>query len=319
MEVYQGVPPLQQHHQQHPEPQQYYPNPFVDDAEKPNSISSGHYQQLHSLPQSQPDTNLAYNHGHGHGHGYASPMTPGTPVNYHPAHKVPITSHISSTGTSISNKKMNGSGNRSIINVQARLAGCILAVIVILFAAVIGLAAGLGMTQEVLRQTRSDLLLAQAKLVAPGTGNSNQATPAPAPAPAPPGANVPSPTTSTAPITAPTAEAAIKCPAANGTFYTAEDSGSGEPPKQFQRLCGIDYGQGEAKDIGSKKVASLDECMDACAAKEGCTGAGWGAIPGDKGNMHACWMKTGLIKYHKATPDWGFGRLVTGTTAGNST
>lgn len=158
MEVYQPAP---QH--QHPQ-QQYHQNPFVDDVEKASSINSG--QQLHPLPSSHSPVNLAYNHGHG----YALPIISGAPANYHAAPEAPVTNqHISSSASSDNHKKMGGS-NKSIINVQARLAGCIFALIVILFAAVIGLAAGLGMTQEVLRQTRSDLLLAQAKLVAPGTG-----------------------------------------------------------------------------------------------------------------------------------------------------
>ncbi|KAM7185717.1 hypothetical protein V8F33_012227 [Rhypophila sp. PSN 637] len=202
--------------------------------------------------------------------------------------------------------------DKNIFNGSVRLAWCIFAIIAILFAAVIALAVGLGMTQETLRQTRSDLLLAQAKLVAPGTGTAANSPPSDTTTP-------PTPATVTATIAStPTAQAAIKCPAGNGTFYSTPSGDSSGPTKQFQRICGIDYGQGEAKDIGSKKVASLDECMDACAARAGCTGAGWGAITGDKGNMHSCWMKTGLIKPHKATQDWGFGVLITGSGAGNS-
>ncbi|KAK4211620.1 hypothetical protein QBC37DRAFT_11444 [Rhypophila decipiens] len=298
MEVYQAPP-------QHPR-QQYYANPLHDDVEKTGSIHSGHHHQLH------PYTHSAVNLSYGHGHGHTSPMNPGTPVNYNAGHPPPpLTSHISTSSSSTRAKEM-ASHDKKISHVSVRLAGCVLAIIVILFAAVIGLAAGLGMTQENLRQARSDLLLAQAKLVAPGTGTAANSPPSDA-------TTTSTPATVTATIVpTPTAQAAIKCPAGNGTFYSTSSGDSSGPTKQFQRICGIDYGQGEAKDIGSKKVASLDECMDACAARAGCTGAGWGAITGDKGNMHSCWMKTGLIKPHKATQDWGFGLLITGSGAGNS-
>ena len=89
-------------------------------------------------------------------------------------------------------------------------------------------------------------------------------------------------------------------------MYTASSGG-----KQFRRMCGIDYGgKGEAVDIGNVKTHNLDACIDACAAKTNCTGAGWGVIEGDTGPLHACWMKTNLTKAHKATPDWGFAVLV---------
>jgi hypothetical protein len=80
--------------------------------------------------------------------------------------------------------------------------------------------------------------------------------------------------------------------------------------KTFLLLCGLDYGQNEATDIGNVKAKNLNACAEACAKKTNCTGAGWGVIKGDKGPEHTCWMKTGLIKSHNATGAWGFAKLV---------
>ncbi|KAK3332980.1 hypothetical protein B0T19DRAFT_398699 [Cercophora scortea] len=155
----------------------------------------------------------------------------------------------------------------------------------LLLIAVIGLAAGLGVSQRNLHQAQDDL--ASALGGAAGTA------------------------TTTSPTAAPTATGAtFACPnASNGTMYTSSATSGG---KQFQRFCGIDFGPGESTDLGSVKTDSLDTCLDACAAREKCTGAGWGVISGDTGNLHSCWMKTNLTHSHKATAEWGFGKLVQG-------
>jgi hypothetical protein len=121
----------------------------------------------------------------------------------------------------------------------------------------------------------------------------------------------PSQTTTSSATATPTAAAAdVQCPRVNGTVYTASTGG-----KRFRRMCGIDYGgNGEAIDIGSVKTRSLDACIDACASKSNCTGAGWGVIQGDKGPLQSCWMKTNLTKFHSATSDWGFALLVPAAT-----
>lgn len=113
------------------------------------------------------------------------------------------------------------------------------------------------------------------------------------------------PTVSTSPSATPAA-ADVQCPAVNGTMYTASSGG-----KRFRRMCGVDYGgEGEAVDIGNVKTRSLDACIDACASRGNCTGAGWGIIKGDQGPTHSCWMKANLTKSHKATPEWGFAVFV---------
>ena len=136
----------------------------------------------------------------------------------------------------------------------------------------------------------------------------------------------------TKPASTPTATAIaspiIQCPSINGTTFTATiTSSSGATPttsrgsvaitntntpttKRFLFLCGIDYGEGEAKDIDNVTAKNLGECAEACAKKKGCTGAGWGVTNGEKGLEHKCWMKSDLVKPHNTTADWGFAKLL---------
>lgn len=182
----------------------------------------------------------------------------------------------------------------TVLNVTRGVALSVMGVIVFLLVAVIGLSAGLGVSQRDLQQVKGDLEAAQAVL---------SATSAPTTA-----AVLPTSTTVSVPAAAsPTAtKADVQCPRVNGTIYTASSGG-----KRFRRLCGLDYGgEGEAVDIGNVKTRNLDACIDACASETNCTGAGWGVIEGDKGPTHSCWMKTNLTKSHKAMPEWGFAVLV---------
>ncbi|KAK3693061.1 hypothetical protein B0T22DRAFT_486851 [Podospora appendiculata] len=175
------------------------------------------------------------------------------------------------------------------LRIKRSVALAVVIVAGLLLFAVIGLASGLGVSQRNLHQAQDDLASAL------GGAAAASAT-----------------TTSSPAAAAPTATAAsFACPnaAGNGTLYTSSaTSGS----KQFQRFCGIDFGPGESTDLGSAKTESLDACLDACAAKPKCTGAGWGVIAGDTSSLHSCWMKTNLTRSHEATPEWGFGRLVQG-------
>jgi len=100
--------------------------------------------------------------------------------------------------------------------------------------------------------------------------------------------------------------ATIECPLkGNGTTF--EDDGTG---KTFAKFCGIDYsGKGQADDIGSTKTRTMDECISACAAEDGCTGCGWGYIDGDDGDLHHCYMKANLTKSHIADGKWAFAVL----------
>ncbi|KAK3937958.1 hypothetical protein QBC46DRAFT_391318 [Diplogelasinospora grovesii] len=166
----------------------------------------------------------------------------------------------------------------------------ILAVSTILLACIIGLGAGLGVSQRNLHQAQTDLMKAQADASAAATTVFTTA----------------SPTTTSSSASATATASEIECPASNNTFYISSNSG-----KKFERFCGLDYsGNGQAVDIGNVKTDSMDACIDACAAKSNCTGCGWGVISGDTGNQHSCWMKSNLTKSHNATADWGFAVLL---------
>ncbi|KAK4236797.1 hypothetical protein C8A03DRAFT_45253 [Achaetomium macrosporum] len=187
-----------------------------------------------------------------------------------------------------------GSGP-TVVSVTRGVALGVLSAIVLLLLLVIGLSAGLGVSQRDLHQVQGDLAVVQAALssaVAVGVATTASLLPT---------------STSSAGATQTSAVASdVQCPGVNGTVYTASTDG-----KRFRRMCGIDYGgNGESVDIGSVKTLNLDACIDACATRSNCTGAGWGAIEGDKGPMHSCWMKTDLTKPHKATSDWAFAILL---------
>lgn len=199
----------------------------------------------------------------------------------------------------------------TILNVKRSVALGVLAVIVLLSLAVIGLSAGLGISQRDLRQAKGDLETVQAifsSVAAAGyvpAENSEPASTHRNHRAATTVFHAPTPASASSAASA-TAVADVQCPRANGTIYTARTEG-----KRFRRMCGIDYGgEGEAVDIGDVKTRSLDACIDACAARPSCTGAGWGVIDGDSSATHSCWMKTNLTRFHRARDDWGFAVLV---------
>ncbi|KAK0629245.1 hypothetical protein B0T17DRAFT_525065 [Bombardia bombarda] len=201
----------------------------------------------------------------------------------------------------------------TILNIKRSIALAVLAVIAILLIIVIGLAAGLGVSQRNYHQAQDKLAQDERAALLAATQNptaltastvyiTTTTTATPASATGPTG-------TSSSASASSTVKSTIICPATNGTSYTSsKDSGA----KKFTRLCGIDYSGTGASDLDSKKATTMDACIDLCAAKKDCTGAGWGFISGDSGNSHSCFMKTNLTKSHKATSDWGFGLLVQG-------
>ena len=122
----------------------------------------------------------------------------------------------------------------------------------------------------------------------------------------------PSPTTPGTPtstgagaLPTPTGMHGSDCPQSNGTVFTVPGS-----TKSFLRLCGVDYGgQGEATDLAETMAGSMDACMADCAGFPGCTACGWGYIDGDAGSAYRCWLKTNLVKSHRARYDWCFAVL----------
>ncbi|KAL6853215.1 hypothetical protein J3F83DRAFT_764741 [Trichoderma novae-zelandiae] len=118
---------------------------------------------------------------------------------------------------------------------------------------------------------------------------------------APPSAS--SAKTATAPEPTPTH--LLSCPQGNGTKYDVPDS-----QKTFQLVCDIDYsGAGEATDLASLYTTDMEACVTNCANFPGCTGCGWGVIPGDAGSLHRCWLKGSLQKRHQSKPGWYFAIL----------
>ncbi|KAH6618390.1 hypothetical protein B0J18DRAFT_277862 [Chaetomium sp. MPI-SDFR-AT-0129] len=187
----------------------------------------------------------------------------------------------------------------TILSITRGVALAAIGVVIFLLVTVIGLSAGLGVSQRDLHQAQSDLGVAQSALSSASAALATAMI-------APSSTTSTGPSSTSASATPTVTPDQIDCPKVNGTFYTASTGG-----KQFKRLCGVDYGgQGEAVDIGHVDTRNLDGCIDACAARSNCTGAGWGVIKGDKGPLHSCWMKTNLTKSHNATSDWAFAVLV---------
>ncbi|KAK3998225.1 hypothetical protein QBC44DRAFT_354133 [Cladorrhinum sp. PSN332] len=199
------------------------------------------------------------------------------------------------------------------VPIKRSVALAILGALLLLLVLVIGLGAGLGVSQRNLSQANARLEVMQAQIagipaVSPNTQTLSTSTPIPAPSTLATSTLTASRTSTSTP--SPTA-ALVQCPGVNNTIYTTYTS-TGQQ-KRFTRLCGLDYsGEDEATDIANVKVNSLDQCIEACASRAGCTGAGWGVSSSDKADpLQSCWMKKGLKKSHDAKRgDWGFAVLL---------
>ncbi|KAK3336344.1 hypothetical protein B0T19DRAFT_36305 [Cercophora scortea] len=170
-----------------------------------------------------------------------------------------------------------------------------------------GLALGVGLGVGLTKKESSAATLSPTTSSSQATGPDTISTPS-TPTTTTAGAATGTPVPSTAPYSSvPTGGATLNsdCPGSNGTVYTVPSS-----TKTFLRVCSIDYsGVGGAVDIAHVVTGSMDECMDACAARDDCTGCAWGYIFGDSGNAHRCWMKNSLQTAHNATHDWSFAVL----------
>ncbi|KAK0668509.1 hypothetical protein QBC41DRAFT_393562, partial [Cercophora samala] len=114
----------------------------------------------------------------------------------------------------------------------------------------------------------------------------------------------PTPTSTSSSTSSSATPTGLSCPQSQGQHYTSNNN------KKFITLCGVDYSDGEARNISNAKVKSLRDCLELCSRKKECTGAGWGVMEGDKVGEHTCWMKNGLNSSHTARNDWGFGVLL---------
>lgn len=92
------------------------------------------------------------------------------------------------------------------------------------------------------------------------------------------------------------------CPAANNTVFDVPNS-----DKSFLRICGIDYADGDgAEDLTTVWTASMVDCMTNCAGFPRCEACSWGALEGDKGDNHRCYLKRNLTKSESRRPGWDF-------------
>jgi len=96
----------------------------------------------------------------------------------------------------------------------------------------------------------------------------------------------------------------IKCPQDDHNVYVSSSAGSGAT-KSFNIQCGRDYNSGRgAVDLDHKVTATMAECLDECAGRPGCVGAGWGLFQG----QWTCWMKKQLGEPNIAE-GWYFAQL----------
>ncbi len=98
--------------------------------------------------------------------------------------------------------------------------------------------------------------------------------------------------------------APVICPDNNNTVYVS--AGNAAPRKAFNVECGRDYNSDDgAKDMAtSKDVATMAECIDLCAGRDGCVGVGYGNPQGS----WTCWLKSNLGQPN-LSPDWYAARL----------
>ncbi|KAM7184051.1 hypothetical protein V8F20_012375 [Naviculisporaceae sp. PSN 640] len=190
-----------------------------------------------------------------------------------------------------------------VCGIRRRAFWVIIAMIILFFIALaLGVGLGVGLTKG---------------NAPPSPTTTSSSSPANAPPPDSGKDSSPSPSepTASAPVPSGTGTPKIlpKCPAANNTLYTTTTTSNTK--KTFLRVCGVDYsGVGGATDLRNVRTETMAECMDACAELSGCTGCGWGQIPGDTTSKHRCWLKTDLQTPHNATTDWDFAILQLQTT-----
>ncbi|KAK4458779.1 hypothetical protein QBC42DRAFT_233302 [Cladorrhinum samala] len=91
----------------------------------------------------------------------------------------------------------------------------------------------------------------------------------------------------------------ISCPASNLTLYYISSPSNNNnnnnnlnpPSRRFLLLCGRDYNSKYgAVDMYSRRTDTMEQCVEACAAQQGCVGAGWGVQAGKA----TCWLKSRL-------------------------
>ncbi|KAK6843843.1 hypothetical protein PG987_004703 [Apiospora arundinis] len=93
----------------------------------------------------------------------------------------------------------------------------------------------------------------------------------------------------------------IRCPQDDHNVYVS----AATPSRSFTIQCGRDYNSARgAQDLDHKVTATMAECLDECAGRPGCVGAGWGLYQGSM----TCWMKKGLGEPN-ISDGWYFAQL----------
>ncbi|KAF9877305.1 hypothetical protein CkaCkLH20_05005 [Colletotrichum karsti] len=104
-----------------------------------------------------------------------------------------------------------------------------------------------------------------------------------------------------------TKTANISCPASDNSTFSAQ----AEPDRLFRLICGHDYNSEDgAIDLTSENATTMANCIDRCANRTECVGAGWGDYYGN----HVCWMKSRLGKPN-VSGNWLFAVDLNGTDA----
>ncbi|KAK2025797.1 hypothetical protein LX32DRAFT_596020 [Colletotrichum zoysiae] len=95
-----------------------------------------------------------------------------------------------------------------------------------------------------------------------------------------------------------TKDAKITCPAEDNVTFSAQD----HPDRHFRLICGHDFNsQDGAMDLASANTTTMAACIDLCAARPECVGAGWGDYYGNR----ICWMKS-LLGEMNTSGNWLF-------------
>ncbi|KAK0742547.1 hypothetical protein B0T21DRAFT_282566 [Apiosordaria backusii] len=99
----------------------------------------------------------------------------------------------------------------------------------------------------------------------------------------------PTPSAPAKTVDSPSGPVIVECPGVDGLNLDVSSPARGE--LRFRRLCNVNYAHGDTNPgfglVKGKRIASLTDCIKACAEKEGCVGVVFNDIP-------QCWLKHSL-------------------------
>lgn len=104
-----------------------------------------------------------------------------------------------------------------------------------------------------------------------------------------------------------TATSRISCPSANNQVFVSGNLTSSGSSRRFRVSCDVDYNSSAgAVELACQPADSINACIDACAADDECTAAGWGNYFG----VRTCFMK-GRLGAPNVVAGWYFAEDVT--------